>query len=93
MTVPPSLLELRHALDAAIVGQDEAKTGLTLAWLAREHAYLEGPTGCGKTRLAEAFAHAVGGEPSVLQRGLRKYPSRPPYNNALSGFSAVTVST
>jgi len=55
-----NLRTLRTALDAAISGQEEAKTGLLLAWLAREHAYLEGPPGCGKTALAEAWSHAIG---------------------------------
>ena len=52
--------ELRAALDAVVVGQEEAKTGLLLALLAREHAYLEGPPGSGKTLLAEALASASG---------------------------------
>ena len=61
MTPPPELTDLRQALDAVLVGQEEAKTGLLLGWLACEHVYLEGPPGCGKTLLAEAFAQAVGG--------------------------------
>jgi MoxR-like ATPase len=55
-----SLSVLRAALDAALVGQDEAKTGLLMALLAREHAYLEGPPGSGKTQLAEALAVSSG---------------------------------
>jgi MoxR-like ATPase len=55
-----ALLALRSALDAAVVGQGEAKTGLLLALLAREHAYLEGPPGCAKTLLAETLARASG---------------------------------
>ncbi len=55
-----SVEELRAALDAVVVGQEEAKTGLLLALLAREHAYLEGPPGSGKTLLAEALASASG---------------------------------
>ncbi len=51
---------IRSALDASLVGQADAKTGLLLAVLAREHAYLEGPPGCGKTRLAEALFSACG---------------------------------
>ena len=51
---------MRAALDRALCGQEDAKTGLLLALLAREHAYLEGPPGCGKTRLADALAVAAG---------------------------------
>jgi MoxR-like ATPase len=56
----PGLAALRRRLDAALIGQDDAKTGLALALLAREHAYLEGPPGCGKSRLAHALAAASG---------------------------------
>jgi hypothetical protein len=45
---------LRDALDARAIGQPDAVTGLLLGLVAREHVWLEGPTGCGKTRLAEA---------------------------------------
>ena len=41
---------LAAALDRALVGQEDAKTGVLLALLAREHAYLEGPPGVGKSR-------------------------------------------
>ena len=55
-----ALASLRQALDQAVLGQAQPKTGLILAWLASEHAYLEGPAGCGKSLLAEAFARALG---------------------------------
>ncbi len=49
---------LRNAVDGALVGQRRAKDALLLAVVARQHAYLEGPPGCGKTALAEALAGA-----------------------------------
>lgn len=58
---------LRAALDAVVVGQTEAKTGLLLALAARQHAYLEGPPGCAKTRLAEALAVASGARTVALR--------------------------
>jgi len=57
---------LAAALDRALVGQEDAKTGVLLALLAREHAYLEGPPGVGKSRLAEAGVHAASGSPIQL---------------------------
>ena len=57
---------LRDVLDRALVGQEDAKTGLLLALLAREHAYLEGPPGVGKSRLAEALARAASGSVTRL---------------------------
>jgi len=51
---------LRAALDANIVGQDDAKEAVILAVLAREHCYIEGPPGVAKTMLAEAVAGAAG---------------------------------
>jgi MoxR-like ATPase len=56
------LAALRAALDAAIVGHDDAKTALALGLAAREHVLLIGPSGCGKTALAEAFLASAGGE-------------------------------
>ena len=58
------LAQLRAALDAAIVGHDDAKTALALALVAREHALLIGPSGSGKSVLAEA-ALAAAGAPSA----------------------------
>jgi energy-coupling factor transporter ATP-binding protein EcfA2 len=55
------IAQFRAALDAAIVGHDDAKTALTLAWLAREHALLVGPSGCGKSALANAALAGMGG--------------------------------
>ncbi len=56
----PEIQRLRAGLEPALHGQDDAKLGLALALLAREHAYLEGPAGCGKSALARALAHAAG---------------------------------
>ncbi len=58
--VPEPARRLLAALDATCVGQDDAKSGLLLALVAREHAWLEGAPGCGKTALAEALCAAAG---------------------------------
>ncbi|HXX48737.1 MAG TPA: AAA family ATPase [Myxococcota bacterium] len=60
------LERLRAALDAVLHGQDDAKTALVLALVAREHAYLEGPPGCGKSALARALAQASGARAAEL---------------------------
>src|SRR5258706_157008 len=56
----PEIQRLRETLERALQGQDDAKAGLLLALVAREHAYLEGPPGCGKSALARALARASG---------------------------------
>ena len=70
MLPPSSLLGLaraaRDSLDALLIGHEDAKTGLVLALLAREHAYLEGPPGCGKSALAVAFARIAGARATQL---------------------------
>ena len=58
--------ELRTALGRVLVGQDDAATGLTLALLAEQHAYLEGPPGCGKSELAAALAALSGAHTHTL---------------------------
>ena len=55
-----ALARIRSALDSAFVAQGDAKTALVLALIAREHALLIGPTGCGKTALANALLAASG---------------------------------
>ena len=60
MAADLDIAQLRSALDAAVVGHDDAKTALLLALAAREHALLIGPSGCGKTALAEALLAARG---------------------------------
>ncbi len=54
------LARVRSALAGVVLGHEDAKTGLLLAVLAREHAYLEGPPGCGKSALASALARIIG---------------------------------
>lgn len=54
------LLKLRTALDRQIVGHSDTKDAVLLGLVAREHVYIEGPPGIGKTQLAEAAAEAAG---------------------------------
>ncbi|MCY3590478.1 MAG: AAA family ATPase [Acidobacteria bacterium] len=61
-----AFVELRTALGRVLVGQDESATGLTLALLAEQHAYLEGPPGCGKSELAAALAALAGARTHTL---------------------------
>ena len=61
-----AFIRLRTALGRVLVGQDEAATGLTLALLAEQHAYLEGPPGCGKSELAAALAALSGARTHTL---------------------------
>ena len=61
-----AFVDLRTALGRVLVGQDEAATGLTLALLAEQHAYLEGPPGCGKSELAAALAALSGARTHTL---------------------------
>ncbi len=61
-----AFVELRTALGRVLIGQDDAATGLTLALLAAQHAYLEGPPGCGKSELAAALAALSGARTHTL---------------------------
>ena len=63
---PPELTALQAALAAVVHGQDDAATGLVLALVAREHAYLEGPPGCGKSALGRALGRACGARAAEL---------------------------
>ena len=51
---------LRRSLEGAVIGQTALKDALVLALVSREHLYVEGPPGIGKTALAEAAATATG---------------------------------
>ncbi|MDE2690851.1 MAG: AAA family ATPase [Acidobacteriota bacterium] len=61
-----AFVDLRTALGRVLIGQDDAATGLTLALLAEQHAYLEGPPGCGKSVLAAALAALSGARTHTL---------------------------
>ncbi len=61
-----AFVDLRTALGRVLIGQDDAATGLTLALLAEQHAYLEGPPGCGKSELAAALATLSGARTHTL---------------------------
>jgi len=61
-----AFVELRTELGRVLVGQHDAATGLTLALLAEQHAYLEGPPGCGKSELAAALAALSGARTHTL---------------------------
>jgi MoxR-like ATPase len=61
-----AFVELRTALGRVLIGQDDAATGLTLALLAEQHAYIEGPPGCGKSELAAALAALSGARTHTL---------------------------
>ena len=65
---------LRQQVDRALVGQADAKLGLLVALVAREHAYLEGPPGSGKSQLATAVAQASGARRHLItfHRDLRE---------------------
>ncbi len=61
-----ALQRLVSAMDDVLVGQELAKRGLILALLSREHAYLEGPPGCGKSMLAESLTTLAGARSHTL---------------------------
>jgi MoxR-like ATPase len=68
-----ALAGLRAALETAAIGQAQAKRALLIGLIARQHVYLEGPPGAGKSQLARVLAEASGArlaEP-VLHRDLR----------------------
>jgi MoxR-like ATPase len=60
-----SLHELREQLEAIIVGQSSVVEQVLVGLLAGGHVLLEGVPGVGKTRLAKALTHLIGG---VYQR-------------------------
>ncbi|HTO05804.1 MAG TPA: AAA family ATPase [Myxococcota bacterium] len=62
----PEIERLCASLEAVVHGQEDAVTGLVLALVAREHAVLEGPPGCGKSALARALGQAAGARTAEL---------------------------
>src|SRR3954468_4429978 len=61
------LLELRRAVEGALEGKSEVVELALTALLARGHILIEDVPGVGKTTLARALAHAVGGEMRRVQ--------------------------
>jgi len=53
---------LRHTLNAELIGKEQVVEFVIAAVLARGHLLLEDVPGLGKTTLAKALAHSVGGE-------------------------------
>ena len=53
-TAARSAAALFRVLDASVIGQPALKEALVLSLVSREHLYVEGPPGIGKTALAEA---------------------------------------
>jgi MoxR-like ATPase len=62
-----SAAALRRVLDKRVVGQEPLKEALVLSLISREHLYVEGPPGIGKTALAEAAVKATGRRPFFAQ--------------------------
>lgn len=58
----PLLKELRHAVEHALEGKSDVVELSLIALLARGHLLIEDVPGVGKTTLARALAHAVGGD-------------------------------
>src|SRR6185436_11447905 len=63
----PILQKLRAAVEQALEGKPEAVELALLALLARGHLLIADVPGVGKTTLARALAHAVGGEMRRVQ--------------------------
>ncbi|MGV2448303.1 UNVERIFIED_CONTAM: MoxR family ATPase, partial [Bacillus sp. ATCC 13368] len=62
-----SLLRIRSEISKAVVGQDQAVTGLIIALVAGEHALIEGVPGVAKTLLMRSLAAAVDLEMTRVQ--------------------------
>lgn len=58
-TLRESFAQLRTEVGKAVVGQDAAVTGLTIALLAGGHVLLEGVPGVAKTLLVRTLSHAL----------------------------------
>eukprot|EP00041_Stephanoeca_diplocostata_P026522 m.716994 g.716994 ORF g.716994 m.716994 type:complete len:417 (+) comp22984_c1_seq78:184-1434(+) len=50
---------MMQQMDRVVVGQLDVKRAIVLGLLAREHVYIEGPPGTGKTMIAEEAAHVT----------------------------------
>ena len=57
--VRQALLDVRHEVAKAVVGQDSAVTGMLIALLSRGHVLLEGVPGVAKTLLVRSLAAAL----------------------------------
>ena len=63
----PAIQKLRHAVEGALEGKHDVVELALVALLARGHLLIEDVPGVGKTTLARALAHAVGGDLKRLQ--------------------------
>lgn len=54
-----ALLDVRHEVGKAVVGQDSTVTGMLIALLCSGHVLLEGVPGVAKTLLVRALSHAL----------------------------------
>jgi MoxR-like ATPase len=66
-TLRESFAKLRTEVGKAVVGQDSAVTGLTIALLAGGHVLLEGVPGVAKTLLVRTLSHALSLETKRVQ--------------------------
>ena len=62
-----ALIQVRHEVGKAVVGQEAAVTGLVIALLCRGHVLLEGVPGVAKTLLVRALAASLRLETSRVQ--------------------------
>lgn len=65
----PDPLALGIALERRVIGQRDAIWALQLGLIAREHVYLEGPSGCAKSLLAESLCSLAGLDRALILLG------------------------
>ena len=53
--------KIRDEVSKAIVGKEELKEALLIAFIAGGHILIEGLPGTAKSRLSQSFARAIGG--------------------------------